>query len=288
MNASELPFINSILHPTDFSPASEKAFAHALAIALLRQTEFIILNVGNNKNNGSGWKQFPAVRETLERWNLLEKNSPKSAVFDQLGVSVMKVDSAGTNTTSAILKYLDSNPIDLVVLATEGREGLPRWINRSKAEAIAHASRTITLFIPAEGKSFIQFENGDISLKSILVPVDQQPSPTAAIVYATRAAQALGVGDTTVEIILLHVGEDDTVLDLDLPENSAWKFRKEVRSGDPVEEIISAANQFNADAIFMATAGHEGILDAMRGSTTEQIVRKAPCPLVAIPQSWAT
>lgn len=286
MNSSDLPFINSILHPTDFSPASEKAFAHALAIALLRQTEFIILNVGNNKNNGSGWKQFPAVRETLERWNLLEKDSPKSAVFDQLGVSLMKVATTATNTTSAILKYLDSNPIDLVVLATEGREGLPRWINRSKAEAIAHASRTITMFVPAEGKSFIQLENGDLSLQSILIPVDRQPSPTAAIVYATRAAQALGAGNT-VEIVLLHIGENDTVLDLDLPENPVWNFKKEVRSGDPVEEIISAANQFSTDAIFMATAGREGMLDAMRGSTTQQIVRKAPCPLVAIPQSWA-
>ena len=286
MNASELPFIKSILHPTDFSPASEKAFAHALAVALLRQTEFIIFNVGKNKSKESGWKQFPAVRKTLERWNLLEKDSPKSAVFDQLGVSLMKVSTTAMNRTTAILKYLETNPIDLVVLATEGREGLPRWINRSKAEAIAQASRTITMFVPAEGKSFIQLENGDISLKSILIPVDHQPTPTAAIVYATRAAQALGV-DGTVEIVLLHVGNDDSVLDVDLPENSAWKFRKEVRSGDPVEEIISAANQFSADAIFMATAGHEGILDAMRGSTTEQIVRKAPCPLIAIPQSWS-
>ncbi|MBT8113545.1 MAG: universal stress protein [Gammaproteobacteria bacterium] len=285
MNNSQVPFIKSILHPTDFSPASEKAFAHALAIALLRQTEFTILNVGNNKSDGSEWKQFPAVRKTLERWGLLEKDSPQSAVFDQLGVSVIKTTTVGTNKTSAILKYLDSNPIDLAVLATEGREGLPRWINRSKAEAIAQVSNTITLFVPEEGKSFIHLEDGDISLKCILVPIDRQPSPNAAIIYATRAAQTLGV-DTIVEIILLHVGTDDTVLDLDLPENSAWKFKKEVRQGEPVEEIINAANQFSADAIFMATAGHEGILDAMRGSTTEQIVRKAPCPLAAIPQSW--
>ncbi len=286
MNNSQVPFIKSILHPTDFSPASEKAFAHALAIALLRQTEFTILNVGNNKSDGSEWKQFPAVRKTLERWGLLEKDSPQSAVFDQLGVSVIKTTTVGTNKTSAILKYLDSNPIDLAVLATEGREGLPRWINRSKAEAIAQVSNTITLFVPEEGKSFIHLEDGDISLKCILVPIDRQPSPNAAIIYATRAAQTLGV-DTIVEIILLHVGTDDTVLDLDLPENSAWKFKKEVRQGEPVEEIINAANQFSADAIFMATAGHEGILDAMRGSITEQIVRKAPCPLAAIPQAWA-
>lgn len=287
MNSSELPFIKSILHPTDFSPASEKAFAHALAIALLRKTELTILNVGNVNNDDSMWEKFPAVRKTLERWNLLEEGSPQEAVFEKLGVQIKKTAKSGVLTTFSVMDYLQEEPVDLIVLATQGREGLPRWVRRSKAEAIAQVSNTITLFVPEEGKSFIHLEDGDISMKCILVPIDRQPSPNAPIIYATRAAQALGV-DTTVEIILLHVGTDDTVLDLDLPENSAWKFKKEVRTGDPVDEIISAANQFSADAIFMATAGHEGMLDAMRGSTTEQIVRKAPCPLAAIPQSWAT
>ena len=286
MNSSNLPFISSILHPTDFSPASEKAFAHALAIALLRQTEFTILNVANNQSDESQWKKFPPVRKTLERWNLLEKGSPREAVFEQLGVKIRKSVSSGITAKTAILNYLASDPVDLVVLATEGREGLPRWLNRSKAEAIADASKAITLFVPSDGKSFIQLEDGDISLKCILVPIALQPSPTAAIEYATRAAQSLAV-DNTVEIILLHVGNDETAFDLDLPENTAWKFCKEVRQGEPVEEIINAANQFSADAIFMTTAGHEGVFDALRGSTTEQIVRRAPCPLVAIPQSWS-
>ena len=249
--------------------------------------EFTILHVGNNKSDGSEWKQFPAVRKTLERWGLLKKESQKEDVFNQLGVSVRKLSTAGTNITSEILNFVNSNPVDLVVLATEGREGLPRWINRSKAETIAQTSRTITMFVPEEGKGFIQLENGDISLQKILVPIDYQPSPDAAIVYATRAAQALGV-DNAVEIILLHIGEDDTIFDMNLPENQAWSFKKVVQSGNPTEEIISAAEKISADAIFMATAGHEGILDVLRGSITEQVVRNAPCPLVAIPESWGS
>ena len=285
-DTTELPFIKSILHPTDFSPASEKAFAHALAIALIRQTEFTILNVGDNKSKGSEWEQFPAVRKTLERWSLLEKGSPREAVFEQLGLRVRKSVQSGITAKSAIHKYLESNPADLIVLATEGRGGLPRWLNRSKAESIAQASNAITLFVPEEGKSFIQLENGDISIQRILLPIDHQPSPTAAIVYATRAAQALAI-DNTVEIILLHIGNDETVFDLDLPENPNWRFRKETRSGDPVEAIISTANEFSSDVIIMTTAGHEGIFDALRGSTTEQVLRKACCPLLAVPQSWS-
>lgn len=287
MTSEKIPFISSILHLTDFSDASERAFAHALAIALFRQTEFTILNVGSHRSVESRWQQFPAVRKTLERWDLLEDDSPRSAVFEKLGVSVKKAAASAIGTTSAILDFVSSNPVDLVVVATEGREGLPRWLKHSKAEAISRASNALTLFVPSQAKGFVKPETGDISLKHILLPIDRQPSPTAAIVFATRAAQMLGNDHEPVEIVLLHIGSDESVLDLDLPKNPIWHFRKEVRRGDTVEEIIAAATQYSADSIIMATAGREGILDVLSGSTTEQVVRRSACPLLAVPQSWS-
>ena len=38
-----------------------------------------------------------------------------------------------------------------------------------------------------------------------------------------------------------------------------------------------------ANLIMMATAGHQGFLDALRGSTTERVLRHAPCPVLAVP-----
>lgn len=286
MNTLKIPFINSILHLTDFSAASEKAFAHALAIALYRQTEFTILNVGSHRSLESRWQHLPAVRETLERWNLLEKNSPRSAVFEKLGISVKKAATSAIGTTSAILDYVGGNPVDLIVLATEGREGLPRWLKHSKAEAVSRASNALTLFVPSHGREFVEAETGEIFLERILIPIDYQPSPTAALVFAMRAAQMFGPVET-VEIMLLHIGSDNAALNLDLPESPIWDFRKEVRQGDTVEEIITAANQFSANAIIMTTAGREGVFDILYGSTAEQVVRKSPCPLLAVPQSWS-
>jgi nucleotide-binding universal stress UspA family protein len=60
-------------------------------------------------------------------------------------------------------------------------------------------------------------------------------------------------------------------------------FEKTARSGQPVDEIIKAADEDKADLIVMATEGHNGFLDALRGSTTEQVLRRAPCPVLAIP-----
>ena len=61
----------------------------------------------------------------------------------------------------------------------------------------------------------------------------------------------------------------------------------EVRSGDVVEGILAAAADMRANLIGMATAGHHGLLDALRGSTTERVLRHAPCPVLAIPVGGA-
>ena len=101
----DVPFVRSVFHPTDFSEESMNAFAHALAIALIRKTELTILHAGDV--SGDEWTRFPSVRATLERWGLLDKGSPRAAVFDELSVRVKKVSSRNRNPLSASLEYLE-------------------------------------------------------------------------------------------------------------------------------------------------------------------------------------
>jgi nucleotide-binding universal stress UspA family protein len=56
-----------------------------------------------------------------------------------------------------------------------------------------------------------------------------------------------------------------------------------IRHGNIVKTIIDAALEYDVDLIVMPTAGHHGILDALRGSTTERVLRHAPCPVYAVP-----
>ena len=55
-----------------------------------------------------------------------------------------------------------------------------------------------------------------------------------------------------------------------------------VRRGKPVEEILRAAEEENADMIVMGTHGRSGLARALLGSVTEQVIRRAPCPVLAI------
>ena len=282
MSDAHAPYVDSVFHPTDFSDASELAFAHALAFAVSRRTDFTMLHAGSKHDVRGEWKTFPPVRRTLERWGYLEPESTRSAVFRALTIKVRKIEAKSGNPVAASLRYLDEHPTDLIVLATEGKEGVPRWLKRSVAEELASRSKVKTLFVPAGSRGFVHPDNGSIILRNIMVPVDREPNPTAALEYARRAAEASVTGP--VKITVVHVGDASTMPALGLSEDPACTWETRYRAGDPVEEIEKSARAYEADVVIMPTTGRHGILDALRGSVTERVLRRLSCPLLAVPE----
>ena len=280
---SALPFVKSVFHPTDFSETSDHAFAHALAIALLREADLTILHAGRKFPADGDWRRFPAVRSTLERWGLLEPGTPRSAVFEELSVRVRKVNVKGQSPVHVMLEHLDEHETDLIVLATEAREGLPAWLRPSKAEQVARRSNTMTLFVPRGARTMVSLSDGSFCLRRILIPVARRPNARAPLTYAQRLSELLA-DEAPVQIVLLHVGPDERP-PLQLDESPLWSYRREARLGDVVEQILEVAGQLEVDLIAMATDGRDGILGALgRGSHTERVVRGAPCPVLAVPQ----
>jgi nucleotide-binding universal stress UspA family protein len=220
------------------------------------------------------------VRRTLESWGCLEPGSPRSAVFEQLEMRVTKVNLRGRKPAAAILEYLDDHDSDLIVLATEGRAGLPGWLKPSVAERVARETSITTLFVPAGGRGFVDPQHGTLDLSRVLVPVAHEPSAQAALDFAARAAR---LGASPVELVLLHVG-DAPLPSLEKPKDPAFRFREERRQGRVVDEIERAARELEVDLIAMTTDGRDGFLGTMgRGSHTEQVVRQAPCPVLSVP-----
>ena len=275
------PFAESILHPTDLSDESERAFAHALAMALRNKASLTILHVGKGRG-AHQWKEFPSVRGTLERWGLLEEGSARAEVFRNLDVRVKKVSLKSKRPLSAVLEYLEEHTADLIVLATEGRGGLTRWVHPSTAEAIARRAESKVLFVPRSARSCVSAEDGSLSIGRILVPVDHQPDPGAAI-YNTVKISAISA-KTPVEAVAFHVGSDASSPEVDLPRSEFCAWSEMKGSGGVVDAIVKAAVERSADLIVMATEGQRGVLDALRGSVTEQVLRGAPCPVLAVPR----
>jgi nucleotide-binding universal stress UspA family protein len=194
---------------------------------------------------------------------------------------VAKINLRSDDALNAILDHVEENTYDLIVLATEGRAGLPRWIRRSVAEGIARHSGAMTLFVPNGSRGFVSPADGKISIKRILLPVDHDPPAARAAIYSARAA--VMSHEPTVEIDLLRIGDDDWP-SIETPDLQSCTWHRITRDGDVVDQIVSVAAERSTDLIVMATAGAKGILGALRGSVTEQVLRRAPCALLAVPE----
>jgi nucleotide-binding universal stress UspA family protein len=186
----------------------------------------------------------------------------------------------------AVAEHLHHEPADLLVVATEGREGVARWMRGSIAEAMARWSQTMTLFVPNDApRNVVALADGNLTLENVLIPVDRTPDPTAAVEFARRAAAV--ISDEKATITLLHVGEEAVLAGISAEDGPRWTFARLQRGGDPVDEIASVAEHVRADLIVMPTEGRHGVFDALRGSTTERVLRRVRCPLLAVPAARA-
>lgn len=117
--------------------------------------------------------------------------------------------------------------------------------------------------------SDLSLDSGQINLNRILIPVSRVPNPTVAITYGRRVAQW---AKSVTEISLLHIGEEDYPWP-QTPEQSGILWQPQIRQGTVVEQIIEVSEEERADLMIMTTQSHHGIWDALRGSTTEQVLR---------------
>jgi nucleotide-binding universal stress UspA family protein len=269
------PVIDAILHPTDFSDASTTAFHHALKAALIAKSRLTILHVTTGESREI--MDFPAVRETLERWGLLPPDSPRSAV-PKLGIDVRKVVAKRRKPVAAILQYIDEHPTDLIVLAAHQHQ---TWLRGSVAPLVAHRAGQMTLFVPEGNAGFVSAADGSITLTNILIPVAAVPDPQPAVKAAARLAARLH--QTTGTFTLLHIGDAAAIPTVQCPDVPGWKWVKLTQSGEVIDGIVRTARDIDANLLVMATDGRHGFLDALRGSHTELILRQSHPPLLIVP-----
>lgn len=267
-----------ILHPTDLGTGSKVAFLHALRIASMSHSVLTVLHV--NEGDGEMWSEMPGVRHTLAKWGLL-RDAEDSEGLLSLGIGVRKVISEGTSPVKASLEYLQDHPADLIVLSTHQEGGRTRWLKRNVAEPLARSAGEPTLFIPEGGKGFVEPSTGKVELKRILMPVAMRPDPRKALETALELVRILQLDN--VVFTLLHVGDATTEPMVELPVGDGCTFERIVRDGDPVDTIVHVAEAIKADLVLMTTKGHDGFLDALRGSTTERVMRAVKCPVLAVP-----
>jgi nucleotide-binding universal stress UspA family protein len=139
-------------------------------------------------------------------------------------------------------------------------------------------------------------------LHTILHPTDFSPRSEFALQLACALTRDYGA-----RLIVLHVatppplvyGEGllidsqeafqdakERLARLQLPDDNVRAERR-FESGDPATEILRVADEIHADLIVVGTHGRSGVGRLLMGSTAEQIVRQAPCPVLTLKMPMA-
>lgn len=121
------------------------------------------------------------------------------------------------------------------------------------------------------------------AVSKILVPVDLRPQSVEVAMYASSlaqrfSAQLLFLHSSRIEWALDHdqIAVRDTILNL-----TARTDRLLFRRGAPTRVIIETARAEEVDLILMASRAKPFLTRLFDGSTTAQVLRKAPCPVWA-------
>ncbi len=64
--------------------------------------------------------------------------------------------------------------------------------------------------------------------------------------------------------------------------NAPHGFTTKVVVGHAASEVVNYANEVGADLIVMTTHGYSGVKHMMLGSTTEDVLRHADCPVLSV------
>ena len=271
----------SILHPTDFSEASEVAFAHALAIAIKNKADLTILHVTPSKDHEVDWQDFPSIRKSLERWGVIEPGTRKSEVESLTGIHVQKLVSVDQNAVDAIVGLTGVDSVDLLVMGTRGVGASSIFSKPSSSVTVAQRVQLPTLFVTEGTHSCVDLETGRASLSKILLAVDHEPKAQGAVGRVRTMLQNLGGGDS--QVTLLHVGKEDNFPKLDLPSDANITWSRTARQGSAASEITKQAEEMDADLIVMVTSGKVNLWDIIAGSTVQNVLKNAPCPVFSLP-----
>jgi nucleotide-binding universal stress UspA family protein len=301
--------IRRILCPIDFSDHARRALDHAMAIARWHKATVTVLHVFAPMPAaavGLGPMGLePAVLAPVDYEQLLAETKAFAASEAASGVPV-EARVRGGVPAAEILDEATSLQADLLVIGTHGRSGFERALLGSVAEKVLRKARCPVMTVPKDLPDAVPA--GPVLYKNILCPVDFSPSSLLAVRYATSlAARAQG------HLTLLHVDGRDlgngdglgtlaydggvtighflearaharrrNIDEIETTARAHCSVDSLLTTGKPWREVLRVAAERCSELIVMGVEGR-GAADLMFfGSTTQQVVRHATCPVLTL------
>lgn len=212
------------------------------------------------------------------------------------------------NPASVIIREAEKHENGLIAMATHGRSGIPRWLMGSVANKVLLGTSAPLLLVRGGQQ---QDQGPDLSLETVIVPLDRSPIAERAIPHAAALARALhlkvalvwvfplleghytdiGYGGTTYGVA--EFGEISREVEAEalqyfagvqegLHKQGISDVEVHLLWGHAAGSIVDLARDTPNSLVVLTTHGYSGPGRWVMGSVADQIVRQAGEPVLMV------
>ncbi len=298
-----MPQITTVLAPIDFSDSSVHALEYATAVAKgygarlvgVHAYTPVFLPVPGLATAGYGGPPMP------DAGMIKQMEQEVWAALDNARAAGLRTDvrvEAGP-APAVILGCARTLSADAIVMGTHGAGGFEHLVLGSVAEKVLRKATCPVMTVPPRGRA-----TSALPFRRVLCPVDFSDPSRAALRFALSMAQKADA-----ELTILHVldwpveSEPMAHRSFSVPEYSRLReqdaearlaelatesarnghtVKTALTHGKPYREILGVATRLGIDLIVMGVQGRNALDVMLFGSTTNQVVRMATCPVLTL------
>lgn len=292
--------LKNIICATDFSESSKHAVDYGVALAKEFRAKLYMCHIIDMSYAAMyGECKDPAE---LEERIMGKANDYLRGSIGEDPVDWEPLISKG-HTSDEITRMAADVSVDLAITATHGRSGLKRLILGSVTERLIRTLTSPLLVVRSPEHDFVSPGSQKVKLDRILVGCDFSPDSNLSFQYALALARQfqceLHLAHVIESTMYKHIlksgpesGQDQHALCKELDEklkdmipgeaHACCAPRTELLAGQPYEELTKYAVTHNIDLIVLGVRGHSLMETLFLGSTTDRVVRQAPCPVLSV------
>ena len=291
--------IHHILCPVDFSHASRRAVDLAKGLAGWYGAKITALHVCNPLVIPSAEFTVAGIvpPPVLTDEEILGAREQLAACFGSEPSATLELVVQSGHPAKCIVGLAQSAGADLIVMGTHGFGGIEHLVLGSVTEKVLRRATCPVMTVPPHDHS-----TATLPFKHLLCPVDFSDSSLAGVDAAVALARR-----TDAQVTVLHVfdADDEPLTDrpITVPEyrrqleheltkklealvpdgaRAGCQLRARTAHGRAYREILAMAAAEKADLIVMGVRGRNAIDLMLLGSTTNQVVRRATCPVLSL------
>ena len=284
--------IEKILLATDFSAVSDKAAAYARALAQRFSSTVAIAHVSNSSNVILCEEATLSMPPEEWRQNCTGYLECSKAQFADAALKVQTISLQGQQAATELLKLATEDPVDLIVIGTQSKQGLKRMLLGSTAEEIIRTAEYPVLTV---GPLATTPPSGPLVFRSIILATDFSNQAAKAAAFALSLAEDSGAHLYLCHVVQTYPGWQREAPIIDpmftaslakmIPDSSYDWCSPEcaLEHGEAAAGILGLAERVHADLIVLGARRETFLLKHhVEHGLTPDLLAEATCPVLTV------